>query len=238
MSTTAPTGPASAPEAAPPKRSTGQVVAIVLGAIAAAIGVVIALGGGALWAAFGSDGVLSTNRGTLSTPTSALISEAATINDTAGASDVLGDTSIRMSARAAAGRPVFVGVGPARAVERYLSGAAVDEVTDFDVDPFRVQRNRLTGTATPAAPGTRSFWVARGSGSRANVDWKVRDGDYRVVVMNADGARGVATRASVAIKVPYLPGVAIGALIGGLVLIGAGVAAIGLGAQRPRRSAS
>ena len=212
----------------------GRTVALVLGIIAAVIGAVIAIAGGAVLAAFGSDGVVSSSRGVLSTPTSALMSQTATISDTAGASDVLGDTSLRVSARAAAGRPVFVGIGPARAVDRYLSGAAVDEVTDFDVDPFRIQRNRLAGTGTPAAPATQSFWVARAAGQTANVDWKVRDGDYRFVVMNADGSRGVATRSSVGVDVPYLPGIAIGMLIGGLLIAAGGVAAIVLSRRGAR----
>jgi hypothetical protein len=222
------------PPAAGEARSSGRGVAMWLGGIAAAIGAVIAIGGAALLVAFGSDGALSSSRSGLSTPTSALMSETAAISDTAGASDALGDTSLRISARAAAGRPVFVGIGPARDVERYLSGAAVDEVTDLDVDPFRVQRNRSAGTEIPAAPAAQSFWVARAGGRTANVDWKVRDGNYRFVIMNADGARGVATQTSVGVEVPYLPGIAIGMLIGGLLIAGGGVAAIVLAGRRTR----
>jgi hypothetical protein len=209
-----------------------------IGGVVVVIGALIAIAGGAAWAVFGSDGVLSTSRGELSTPTSALMSETAAINDTAGASDVLGDTSVRVSARAGTARPVFVGIGPARDVQRYLAGASHDEVTDFDVDPFRVQRNRLDGTRTPAAPATQRFWVARASGQTASVDWKVRDGSYRVVIMNADGARGVITHTRIGVEVPYLPGVAIGILIGGLVIAGAGVATIVVAARRPRRAAA
>ena len=231
--------PASAPAPAAPRRSTGRIVAMWIGGTVAVIGALIAIGGGAAWAVFGSDGVLSTSRSELSTTTSALMSETAAINDTASVSDVLGDTSLRISARAdTARRAVFVGVGPARDVERYLSGSAVDEITDFDVDPFRVQRSRLAGTATPAAPSTQSFWVARGSGQTADIDWKVRDGDYRVVIMNADGGRGVATQTRIGVEVPYLPGLAIGILIGGLVVAGAGVATILVAARRSRRVAA
>jgi hypothetical protein len=227
--------PETAPSVPPQRaaRGGGRTVAVVLGAIVAVIGALIAIGGAVLFAAFGSDGVLTSSRSGLSTPTSALMSQTAAISDTAGASDVLGDTSLRISARADAGRPVFVGIGPAKAVQRYLSGAAVDEVTDFDVDPFRVQRSRSPGTEIPPAPATQPFWVAHAAGPSADVDWKVRDGDYRVVIMNADGARGVATRSSVGVEVPYLPGIAIGMLIGGLLIAGGGVAAIVLASRRP-----
>jgi hypothetical protein len=220
------------------ERPRGRILAIWIGGVVAVVGAMIAIGGGGSFAAFGSDGVVSTSRSGLSTPTSALVSETARINDTAGAVDVLGDTSIRISARAAAGRPVFLGVGPARDVQRFLSGVAVDTITDFDVDPFRVQRHRVAGTQTPASPAAQSFWVARGSGRTADVNWKVRDGDYRLVIMNADGARGVSTHAGIGVHVPYLPGLAIGLLIGGLVLAGAGVAVIVLAARRRPRVAS
>jgi hypothetical protein len=220
-------GTAARTAAAPPPASgAGRTAGLVVGIVAAVLGAVLALSGVAVLAAFGSDGVVSTGRGALSTPASAFMSQTAAITDTAGASDVLGDTSIRVSARAAAGRPMFVGVGPARAVEGYLSGAAVDEITDFELDPFSVDRRRLGGTATPPDPAGQSFWVARASGRTADVHWKVRDGDYRVVIMNADGARGVSTQASLGAEVPNLPDIAVGILVAGLLLAGGGAAAI------------
>jgi hypothetical protein len=235
MSATAPQAPAAP---APTKRSTGRIVAMWIGGIVAVVGALIAIGGGAAWAVFGSDGVLTTGRGALATPTTALMSGTATINDTAGASDVLGDTTVHLSARSDTARPVFVGVGPATAVRNYLAGAPADEITDVDVNPFRVTRTRLAGTRIPAAPVTQRFWVARGTGRTANLNWKVRDGDFRVVVMNADGGRAVATQTRIGIDVPYLPGVAIGILIGGLLIMAAGVATIVVAGRRPRRVAA
>jgi hypothetical protein len=212
-------------------------VAIWLGAAVALFGAVVAIAGGALFALFGSDGVLRTDRHALSTPTSALVSKTASI-DSADSIDDLGNTRIRIDARAAGGQPVFVGVARATDVERYLAGAATDEVTDFNAGPFRssfnIDRERHAGHVIPAAPGAQSFWVARSSGrDRAVVNWKVRDGDYRAVVMNADGSRGVATRSTLGIDVPWIPGVAIGILVAGLLLTAGGVVAIVVGAQRP-----
>jgi hypothetical protein len=205
----------------------------VLGGILAALGVIVAAGGGALLAAGGSDGVLETDRSSLATPTAALVSETASIDDTAGAADVLGDVRIRISARAAGGRPLFVGIGRSSDVGRYLAGSPVDEITDFDVDPLRVQRARRTGARTPPPPGEQSFWLARGAGRTADVDWKLRDGDYRAVVMNADGARGVATQARFGVKVPALHGIGLGLLIAGLVMVASGIAVMVLAPRRP-----
>jgi hypothetical protein len=234
-----PAPPADVPPTfvAPPRtqRSGGRRVAIWLGGAVAVFGAILALGGGAIIALFGSDGVLSTGRHDLSTPTSALVSQTASIEDTADVADALGDTRVKVSAHADGGRPVFVGIGRADDVERYLDGAATDEVTDFDVVPFRVDRDRHEGDVTPQAPGEQSFWIASDSGrDAANLDWKVRDGDYRFVVMNADGSRGVATQSKLGVDVPYIGGVGIGILGAGLVLVAGGIAAIVLGARRPR----
>src|SRR3954451_20068115 len=158
---TPPTPPASTPatfvpSAPRPRRSAGRRVAIWLGGAVALFGALLALAGGAIFAVFGSDGVLSTDRHELSTPTSALVSETASIDDTAGVTDVLGDTRIQISAEADGGRPIFVGVGRSADVDRYLAGAATDEVTDFNAGPFdsdfRIERDRHAGRTIPAAP--------------------------------------------------------------------------------------
>jgi hypothetical protein len=118
-------------------------------------------------------------------------------------------------------------------VERYFEGAATDEITDIDFDPFRTERDRHAGAATPAAPGAQDFWIERSSSADvARIDWKVRDGDYRLVVMNADGSRGVDTRTSFGVKIPWLPGVGFGVLVLGLVVAAGGLTAVALGARQ------
>ncbi len=240
--TAAPTAPptptTSAPPAPPPRRSGARRVAVWLGGVVAFFGVLLAIAGGGILVLFGTDGVASTGRHDLSTPTSALISGTASI-DTAGFVNSLGRARIRISARADGGRPVFVGVARAQDVDHYLAGTAIDEVTDFDASPFRgsftIHRHRHAGHAIPAPPGRQPFWVARSNGPRSDaVDWKVRDGHYRVVIMNADGSRGVATQSTFGVAVPYAPGVGLGILIAGLLLTGGGIASIALGARRPR----
>lgn len=212
-----------------PRRSR---LAIWLGAIAAVIGLLLAVAGAAILIVGGSDGRLTTDRSGLDTPTSALVSQTASIDDTAGAADVLGDVRIRISAEAAGGRPLFVGIGRSRDVDRYLAGVPADEITDFDVDPLRVERSRRAGTRTPAPPARQAFWAARGTGRSADLEWKLRDGDFRAVVMNADAGRGVDTRAKFGVEVPALPWIGLGLLVAGLVLLAGGVVAVVLGARR------
>jgi hypothetical protein len=217
----------------PPRRSGGRTVAVVIGSLVAVLGAVLAIAGGAIAAVFGGDGVLQTDRSSLSTPTAALVSETATIDDTAGLAEGIGDARIRISARPAGNQPLFVGVGRAADVDRYLDGVAVDRVTDLDVDPFRIDRDRLSGRATAAAPGAQDFWVARSQSSdNASIDWRVRDGDYRFVVMNADGSAGVSTDSRLGVKVPWIAPLGIGMLIAGGIIGLLGLAGVGFSLRR------
>src|SRR6478609_8945252 len=102
MSTTAtppPVQPDFSGDPPRPRRSGARSVAIWLGAAAATFGALIAIAGGGIFAVFGSDGVLSTGSHDLSTPTPALVSGTASIHDTAGVADALGDARIKISAR-------------------------------------------------------------------------------------------------------------------------------------------
>jgi hypothetical protein len=208
---------------APSATRTGAVIG---GAILATVGSVLALGGGGILAIGGSDGTFKTGHNDVSTPTTALVSEVAKINGTHEVTDVLGEPRVRINADAVKGGEggVFVGVGRKADVDRYLSGVEVDKVMDFDTDPFSLDKSRVSGTAKAKAPTTQSFWVAKSSGTTAKLDWKVRDGDYRVVVMNADGSRGVATQSSFEVEIPHLASIATIALIIGLVTLAGGVA--------------
>jgi hypothetical protein len=215
------------PTPAPADRSAARTGMVIGGSILATVGSVLALGGGGILAVGGSDGTFSSGHHDVSTPTRALVSEVATINGTHEFTDALGQPRIRVNANAVkSDQPVFVGVGRKADVDRYLAGAEIDRVTDFDVDPFTLDKTRMSGEAKPKPPATQSFWVSKSSGSEAKLDWKVRDGNYRVVVMNADGSRGVATQSEFEIEIPHLETVAIVALILGLVTIAGGVALI------------
>jgi hypothetical protein len=211
---------------------TGRVVG---GSVLAVIGAVVALGGGAVLALGGSNGTFESGHRDVSTKTAALVSEPAKINDTQSVTDVLGHPSVRISADSVrADRNLFVGVGPKAQVDHYLAGAPIDTVHDFSVDPWNIDKSARAGTARPKPPASQSFWVAKSAGSTAAIDWKVRDGNWRVVVMNADGSRGVATMSEFAVKIPHLATLALIALIAGIVTLIGGIALIAIPSRRRR----
>ena len=215
-----------------------RVVLLVLGCVVAAVGVLAAIGGGALMALFGSNNTLSSGVQHVSTPTHALVSPAGSIQGTSGAQTVLGNVRLRITATpAGAGHQLFLGIGPASAVDRYLRGASYDVATDVSVDPFHLTRARHLGTGTPAPPGSQSFCVAKASGTHPTLAWTVTSGSYRVVAMNTDAAAPVAFAGGLDLTIPHAFGIGIGLLIGGIVLIVIGVVLIVLGARaraRPR----
>jgi hypothetical protein len=216
-----------------PRPSSGRGIAIGVGGVLATVGTVVALGAGGIFAWAGTDGTLDTGRAELSTPTTALVSNVAHVEDLNGAISVTGQPKVRLTADGRDGSRVFVGVGPAAAVDRYLAGAPVDEVTDIDAHPFRLARTTHAGDATPKAPAKQSFWTAKASGRSATMNWKVRDGDYKVVVMNVDGSRDVATDADAGVTIPHLPAFLIAGLAVGLVIAGGGIALIVINVRKP-----
>jgi len=208
-------------------------VAIVLGLIFTLAGGLAAVSGGATMALFGSNGKVTSDPEHLSTPTTALVTKLSDIDGSRGFGSIFGNPRLQMSV-VDPPREVFLGVGPAAAVDRYLSGANVDEVTDIGFDPFRLDKTRREGTAAPQRPDSQSFWVAQNNGSRGELDWKINDGSYRLVVMNRDGAAGVDLHARLGLTIPHLYRIGTGVLIGGLVGTFIGVVLFVIGLQMPK----
>lgn len=223
------------PTTAPVRTPPGRTGAMIGGGLIATAGAALAIGGGVLLALGGSDGTFATGHHDVSTTTHALVSEVATIKGTRDLTDALGQPRVAVDSES--GKPVFVGVARKRDVDRYLQGAEIDRVTDLDVDPFTLDTTHMSGEARPRPPATQSFWVAKSSGTAAKLDWKVRDGNYRMVVMNADASRGVHTQSRFEVAIPHLGTVAFVALILGLVTIAGGGVLLAVGG-RGRKSAA
>jgi hypothetical protein len=212
--------------------SAGRTVLVVVGSVAAFIGGSLLIGGGALlWAEQqrDSDGYFSTGPEQLSTDSYVLSAPDLDINlagpDVLYQQDLLGE--IRIEGASSGSGPLFLGIGPTNEVDQYLAGVGHDEISDFDVDPFRVSYTEHQGGAPAAAPTAQSFWAASESGSGPQVlTWDVSSGDWTVVIMNADGSPGVQADLSAAATFPVLQPIAIGMLVGGGVLFLVGIAMV------------
>ena len=221
----------AAPEtrpAPPPRRGWGfgRVLLLIVGSLGVLIGLALLVAGGfALWAdqtQRDDDGYLTTPSETFSTSQYALASEGLDVN--AEGPDWLTDPDrfgrIKIEATSNDGRPLFVGIGPEGAVNGYLRGVAHDVVNDVNFDPFSVDYARRSGGPPRSDPAAQRFWAARATGSRdESLTWDVESGDWSVVVMNADGSRGVDVDLAVGARLGFLLWLAIGLLVGGAVVL-------------------
>jgi hypothetical protein len=142
---------------------------------------------------------------------------------------MLGRVRIRAMPRGG-GAATFVGIAPTAAVDRYLTGVEHTVVTDF----FGEKLEAVGGGAARAAPGNQHFWVASATGrGTQTVLWKPSKGSWTVVVMNADGRRGIDVSTSLGARMPAVRWIAIGLLAAGALFLSGGVLLI-LGAIRRR----
>jgi hypothetical protein len=165
-----------------------------------------------------------------STATYAVVSESADL-DTGGAEwaldTFLGTVRIRSDSDE---RDVFVGIGSAADVDAYLDGVDHDEVTDLKDKP---NYDRVPGGAPPAPPGDQRFWAESASGTgELTVDWEPEDGVWRVVLMNADAARGVSSDMSIGAELDSVLWIGIGMLLAGGLLASGAALAITAGVRR------
>jgi hypothetical protein len=149
---------------------------------------------------------------------------------------LIGDVRVRVDGAAAT--PIFVGVARSSDVTAYLGGVNRDVLRHMaggrmmGDDWWGNSRNdhmddwypmfTQPGTAPTEPPTAQAFWTSKASGvGEQTVTWTPREGSWALVVMNADGSRPVAASVDVGATVPWLPWLA-----GGLVLLGV-VLAIG-----------
>ena len=225
----------------PKKRSTGARVAlIVTGAVTSLLAVgLIGLGAFTLWGENQKDeqGYLNTGSQRFTASTHALATENLEM-DLDGVEGLVSSPDlgqVRLQVAPQSGEPVFAGIARTADVTSYLDGVAHTKVTDFDYEPFEADYSPQRGESKPAPPAAERIWAAsaEGAGSQT-LSWKVQDGDWSVVVMNADGSRGVQADVSAGAKVPYLTSIGWGVLGGGTALLLAAMVLLAFGVRAPR----
>ena len=99
---------------------------------------------------------------------------------------------VRLEVESRNDKPVFVGIARTSDVDNYLAGVSHTTVTDVDTSPFDADYDDHAGDRRPVAPADSHIWAASEQGSgKQTLHWEIEDGDYSVVVMNADGSLGV-----------------------------------------------
>jgi hypothetical protein len=221
--------------------SAGRIILIVLGSIGVLLGLALLVGGGfLLWAdrTQREDGYLTTPTERFATSTYALTRTRLEV-DADGPDWVWNDNwfgKIRIRGESATrGKLLFIGIGPEAAVARYLGRVAHANVEDIEVDPFRVEYRPIAGGPPPGPPTAQHFWAVSASGvGTQTVTWKVREGDWSVVLMNAGGSRGVVADIDLGAKLSFLLWLAIGLLVGGAFVLAGSIALIVLAARTRR----
>ena len=226
----------------------GRVLLLVLGSIATLLAFALLAGGAVLlWAHEAkrdAEGFYTTDVTRFETESYALSSEDLEIGDVPSwlfDEGRLGDVRLRGASTDPASE-VFMGIAPQADLDAYLAGVEHDEVADVrfeDVDEISVEYRRVPGLSAPGPPGSEEFWAAsvQGPGTQT-LHWDVTEGNWAVVVMNADASRSVVVDMTLAAKVGFVLALAIGLLAGGGALLLAAGAMIYFGARsRPAQPA-
>jgi hypothetical protein len=230
----------SAPPSEPPGRrgwTGGRIALVVAGTLAGLLALGLLAGGCALVALDRTqrddDGFVMSPTQDFSTRTYAIVSDSADL-DTGGTERVLDAFLGTVRIRSESDRPVFVGIGPAGEVTRYLGGVERDVVDDLDSDGDP-EYSRRSGGAPSGPPGNATFWVASTAGAgEQTLEWEPEDGDWRAVVMNEDASRGTSADLSIGAELDWILWIGIGLLLAGA-LFAAGSALAITAATRRRR---
>jgi len=200
--TTGPPGPR-------PRNGAKLAAVVASGLIGLFALAMFAASGGLLWGHSERDaqGYLSTDTERFTTDTHALATQNLDVDldglDAIVSGDTYGKVRVRVTSRE--DKPAFVGIARTSAVSDYLRGSAHAVVEDVDSSPFDADYRTLDGDRQPEAPGKQRFWEASAQGTGTqDLIWDVRDGEWSVVVMNADGSPGVDAGVSAGAMISWL----------------------------------
>jgi hypothetical protein len=219
-------------------RSAGRIVALVFGIILVLPALGLIVGGGVLlWADWNerSDGFVVSPEEEFLSPGHALVTDTIDIQ-TAGdwlpLSAALGTARVEVSAEG--GQDVFVGIAPAADVTAYLGDVQRTVIDDLGFDAPATRSDQIPGGEPSGPPTEQDFWTVQTSGGGVQeLTWDPAEGDWMLVIMNADGSPGVLVQARIGAEFPALGGIAWGVLIVGVVLTVVAVVLLVIGIRRP-----
>jgi hypothetical protein len=179
-------------------------------------------------------GYLTSGTGLISAPAYAIATPSLDLNYSGHGwpvdQDAVGNVRITASSTASAG--IFIGIAPRAAALNYLDSVAYDQLTGLRFSPYQLNYTAHGGGA-PAVPTTETFWEAQASGAgNQTLTWTVVPGQWIVVLMNADGSRGITADVTVGATAPFLFAIALGLLIAGVIALLLAVVLLVLGITR------
>lgn len=216
----------------------GKIIAAVFGVLFAPAAIGLLVGGIVLIfihaTARDTDGFLHSPTYSLTTNSYAITSDEISLAPHPGdwwPADLF-DVRFRMESTGNA--PIFFGIGPTDEVEAYLAGVGQARVTSLDDRGRDVTYRTIEGEAPATAPGDQSFWVLSASTSdQQTLTWEVAQGDWSMVIMNADGSAGVTTDIEFGANIPVLLWIGVGMVIGGLLFGGLSAGLLVVAFSRP-----
>jgi hypothetical protein len=232
--------------AGPGGAATARIVSVIAGAVLVLLSLgLLGAGGTALWAqAQRHGGYVDLGTARYGTPGYALASDKVEMHMASGGwgpgSPLAGDAAsaligtVRIKVTPAVGGPIFVGIAPAAAAERYLSGVSYATVTGT-TDHHGTYTGHA-GSAPAVRPAMAGIWTAQASGpGTQTLIWTAKSGNWMVVVMNADGSHPVSVQVNGAATLPALPWIATGLLIAGFAFLAGGALLIAIPLRRAPR---
>ena len=217
-------------QSAPKQKSgTGLIVGGSIVAVVAALA--LATGGVSIWADStqrDDNGYVSTHTHHYQAPTRAIATSGVTIG-----SEVPDWLVGKVRLEASSTKPLFVGIGRKSEVDAYLAGVSYTRASKLDLDPFKVTYTAHAGNADPGRPADQPFWAASTSGQGTSaLTWKIKSGEWSIVVMNADGSPGVSADVTAGAKVPWVIWAGIGLTVLGSLLLALAARMIYRGSRR------
>jgi Domain of unknown function (DUF4389) len=218
--------------------TAGRITAVVIGSLLLLGGIGTAVGATAVLTADragrDSNGFLNTPAHTFTSSGYALVFDPVEVRGEATAvGAVLGDVRVHATG-SGPGSGVFVGIGPADAVEGYLATVERERIVGMRAGG-QAEQQRLPGGAPAGPPGQQSFWVASAAGpGPQQLTWTATEGRWAAAVMNVDGSRPVVAELSAGATAPGLRWVWTGMYIGAGIGLLAGLALVLIGTLRRR----
>ena len=203
--------------------------------LSAFVGVMIVIGslglvgaGAVAWSVDTTDGYLTAGPLRVTTDSAALVGDDLRIllDDPVVNRIELGRIGTRIDVDSRNGKDVFVGIGPADDVNRFLADVRHASV-EFRGDEVIVIGHE--GTRRVTAPGDEGFWSA--NTTEGTLSWDIESGRWALAVMNVDGTPGVDVEMSAAARVPFIRPLGVALVVAGLLGLAIGVTLTYLGVR-------